>query len=41
LFLSWIFIFQIFLLSSTGKSDEMSTSYMEATQNFPFSCRFH
>ena len=41
LFLRGIFIFQIFLLLSTGTSDWINALYIDSTENCPFSCRFH
>jgi hypothetical protein len=34
------FIFQIFLLLSTGKSDWIIALYRECTENFPLGCKF-
>ena len=41
LFLRGIFIFQIFLLLSTGTSDWIKALYIESTENCPFPWRFH
>ena len=41
LFLRGIFIFQIFLLLSTGTSNWINALYIESTENCPFSWRFH
>jgi hypothetical protein len=38
---SGIFIFQIFLLLSTGISDWIIALYKEATEKMPLACRFH
>ena len=40
LFLSGIFIFQIFLLLSTGTSDWINAPYIDSNENCPFPCRF-
>ena len=41
LFLRAIFIFQIFLLLSTGTSDWINALYIDSTENWPFLWRFH
>ena len=41
LFLRGIFIFQIFLLLSTGTSDWINALYIDSIENCQFSCRFH